>query len=129
MELSGFRRSRAVLPAVLLALHSSLLGWSAWRQSPTLDEIGHLPAGILLWQYGRFDLYRVNPPLVRAVAAIPALLADVKTDWHRLSSDPRNRPEWAVGSDLISANGDRSFLLFALARWLCIPFSVLGGYI
>lgn len=37
--------------------------------SPTDDETAHLPAGVSYWQFGRFDLYPVNPPLVKLVAA------------------------------------------------------------
>ncbi len=66
-----------------LFAHCLLLGWIGERQSPTFGELGSLPAGISHLQFGWFGLYRVNPPLVRIVAALPALLADAKTDWTR----------------------------------------------
>ncbi|NQT13208.1 MAG: glycosyltransferase family 39 protein [Planctomycetes bacterium] len=34
-----------------------------------------------------------------------------------------------VGSDFVKANGSYSLWLFTMARWACIPFSLLGGYI
>ena len=117
------------LVAMLLILHAGLLAWSGWRHSPTYDEVGHLPAGLAVWEYGRFDLYRVNPPLVRAVAAAPVWLAGCEYDWRSFSDAPASRPEWAVGADFIAANGPRSFWLFTLARWACIPFSLLGGWV
>ncbi len=58
---------------LLLVIHTLLLAASAWMHSPTRDEWGHLPAGVSHWQLGQFDLYRVNPPLVRMVAALPVL--------------------------------------------------------
>ena len=52
-----------------------------WLHSPTLNEPGHLVAGLINWQFGRFNVYKVNPPLVRKVAALPVLFAGPKTDW------------------------------------------------
>ena len=47
----------------LLTIHVALLAWGGWMQSPTFDEVGHIGAGVSLWHFGRFELYRVNPPL------------------------------------------------------------------
>lgn len=121
--------SHSLAAAVLLAVHTGLLAWCGYRHSPTLDEVGHLPGGLVIWQYGRFDLYRVNPPLPRAVAALPVALLPHETDWSKFSDAPGARPEWAIGSDFIRANGERSFWLFALARWACIPFSLIGAIV
>jgi len=118
-----------VAAAALLAVHAGLLAWCGYRHSPTLDEVGHLPGGLVIWQYGRFDLYRVNPPLPRAVAAAPLALLPHETDWSKFSDAPGARPEWAIGADFIRANEERSFWLFALARWVCIPFSLIGGIV
>lgn len=97
--------------------------------SPTLNEPSHLVAGISHWRFGRFDLYKVNPPLPRMIAALPVLFAGAETDWRSYSAGPGTRPESAVGADFIAANGERSFWLFALARWACIPFSLLGALV
>src|SRR5262245_59859559 len=47
------------LVAALLVVHGSLLAWEGWRQSPAVDEVAHLPAGLSHWKLNRFDLYRV----------------------------------------------------------------------
>jgi hypothetical protein len=127
-QLTDSKRLKLMV-ALLLCLHAGLLAWGAYYQSPTVDEVAHLPAGISHWQFGRFDLYRVNPPLVRMVAALPVIFARPKTDWHHFSYNPRARLEFTIGYDFVTANGKRSFWLFTLARWACIPFSLLGGYI
>jgi len=116
------------LAGALLVVHSLLLAWGAWRHSPTVDEVGHFAAGLSHWHLGRFDLYSVNPPLVRMVASVPVALANPATDWRGLTG-PEHRPEWKIGKRLIEMNGERSIWLFTLARWACIPFSVLGGYV
>ena len=66
---------RALLPAMVAGLLCAQVGalvWSASRQSPTYDEVGHFAAGIANWRFGRFRFYRVNPPLVRLIATAPA---------------------------------------------------------
>ena len=111
----------------LLAIHTCLLSWSAYCHSPVATEIGHLPAGISHWQFQRFDLYRVNPPLVRIAAALPVMFARPATNWSHYDLDPLVRSEADVGVDFAVANGKRTFFLFTLARWGCIPFSWIGA--
>src|SRR6516164_7924098 len=79
---------RRAFVSLLLTIHAGLLAWQAWRYSPTIDEPGHLVAGMSHWKFGRFDLYRVNPPLVRLVAALPMLVVDPKTDWSSFTEAP-----------------------------------------
>jgi hypothetical protein len=63
------------------------------------------------------------------VAAIPVMLTGCETDWKSFYEGPGARPEMAMGSDFCTANGFRICWLMTLARWVCIPFSLLGGYI
>jgi hypothetical protein len=112
-----------------LAIHACLLAYSASVHSPTFNEPGHLVAGIAYWKFGRFDVYKVNPPLSRLVAALPVLATGCKTDWSQYCDGAGARPEMALGEAFVHANGERSVWLFTIARWVCIPFSVLGGYV
>src|SRR4051794_9405016 len=113
-------------PCVIVLVHLALCVWGACRHSPTVDEPAYLCSGISHWEFGRFDLCRVSPPLVRLVAAWPVMLASPKLDWHNYIDAPGVRGEHAVGHDFVIANGDRSFWLFTLGRFACIPFSLLG---
>ena len=124
----GFGDRASCVVAAILATHALLLAWIDYRNSPTIDEVAHLPAGISHLLLARFDLYRVNPPLVRSVAAIPVVVAGAKTDWSSYSIAPGNRAEFAVGEAFVKANGAKVFWYFTLARWACIPFSLVGGY-
>ena len=121
------RRVRGVVIS-LLFVHSGLLAHSAYVHSPTMNEPGHLVAGISHWRFGRFELYRVNPPLVRMVAALPVLAVGADTDCSNFYESPGARPVFPIGEKFVTANGERSFWLFTIARWACIPFSLLGGY-
>jgi 4-amino-4-deoxy-L-arabinose transferase-like glycosyltransferase len=121
-------RLRFLVP-LLLAAHAGLLAWGAARHSPSIDEVGHLGAGLGHWKLGRFDLYCVNPPLVRMTAALPVLACRPSFDWPGQPEDFKNRAEFSVGAALITENGERSFWFFTVARWAVIPFSLLGGYV
>jgi hypothetical protein len=112
---------------LLLSSHAGLLAYAATRHSPTVDEPGHLVAGLSNWEFGRFELYRVNPPLTRLVAALPVLLAGYEADWNWFFDAPGARMEFAVAQDFFAANRERSVWLFTIGRWACIVFSVLGG--
>lgn len=111
---------------MILLAHSIHLGVVATFQSPVWDEVAHLPAGISHWDMGRFDLYRVNPPLPRMVAAVPVLWS-AKRNWSGYSSNVHERPDFIVGEDFINANGRDSIRLFFMARWMSISFSILGA--
>jgi 4-amino-4-deoxy-L-arabinose transferase-like glycosyltransferase len=118
-----------ILPAALLLVQAALLMYGAAVHSPSIDEVGHMAAGLSHWELGRFDLYHVNPPLVRMVAVVPVLFAQPKYDWSQFSDAPGRRSEFLIGPQFITDNGERSFWFFTWARWACIPFSMLGGYI
>ena len=117
------------MAAVLLSLQALLLAWGALRHSPGWDEPGHLAAGLSHWRYGRFELYRVNPPLVRLVAAVPVAIAGYEMPEDGCFYYPLGRAEHSVGEIFTRTNGARSFFLFTLARWGCIPIVLLGGYV
>jgi len=66
------RRERAWVIGLLL-LHAALIVWGAARNSVTFDENHHLPSGVLIVAKHDFSISAVNPPLVKALCAIPAL--------------------------------------------------------
>jgi hypothetical protein len=120
-------RISAWCAALLLGFHAGMLACSAPRHSPTINEPANLVAGLCHWKFGRFDVYRVNPPLVHYVAAVPVMIAGYNEDWSAPVDLPDARSEFQAGDDFIKANGERSLWLFTIARWACIPFSLIGG--
>jgi hypothetical protein len=114
---------------IILILQTVLLAWSGYVHSPTHLEVFHLPAGLSHWELSRFDLYRVNPPLIRMVAALPMYLSNHESNYCSYNSHPFNRAEYGVGLDTMHANGTRFVWFIILARWVCIPFILLGSWI
>jgi hypothetical protein len=122
-------RTTRTICAIVLATHALLLAWMAKSDSPTWDELGHLPAGLSHWEFGSFELFPVNPPLVRMVAALPVLATDAEPYWTTFYVAPGKRPEFGLGLGFIAVNKENWFDYFALARWACIPFSLLGAWL
>lgn len=117
---------------VLLVVHAGLLAWIGAHNTPSLDEVGHLVAGVYSWEFGRFDVYRVNPPLIRTLAAWPVFAAGVETDYSQYADAPGARPVWGLARTFVRLNDHGNFELrrfFTHARWALIPLVVLGGYI
>jgi hypothetical protein len=116
--------------AAILLVHTGMVGWMAWRNSPNANEIAHLPAGVYSWHFGRFDVYSVNPPLARLVAAAPVVLCGPKTDWSRYYAEGAVRCEFLLADDFMVANGgETSCFYFFLARGVLVPASLLGAWI
>ncbi|MDR2707054.1 MAG: glycosyltransferase family 39 protein [Planctomycetaceae bacterium] len=103
---------------------------SFWN-SPNGNEPGHLAAGVYTLRFGRTDLYRVNPPLSRMIAAIPATyLFGIEADWLPTATDVLSyRPEYEVGSSLYFKNDpSKLHYAFAMGRLMLLPFSLLGAW-
>ncbi len=123
-------RACAVMAGAILALQGALLAFSAAVHTPTIDEPAHLGSGIAIWQSGRFDLYCVNPPLVRALAAVPLVASGL--EWRADADCPESVPrrEFAVGTSFLrSRSFGEAVWSVALARWACIPLVLWGGLV
>lgn len=103
----------------LLVLHGGLVAWIDANNSPNSNELGHLAAGVDIWQSGRFNLYSVNPPLVRTLAALPVICGCSKANWRSLNEEPHDfsragRPEFSAGIGLVRDNPDQVMWFFTL---------------
>ncbi len=122
------QRTATWLVLALLTVHAGLLAWMAYRDSPTTDEPALLVAGLSHWDLDSFELYRVNPPLVRMAAAFPVWCASPITDWRTVDARPGARSELPTARSFMRDNGQRIFWFMTMARWACVPFSLIGAY-
>src|SRR5665213_398302 len=115
--------------ALLLTAQMAMLASMAYRDSITWDEPAHLCAGMSYWHDGTFHLYRVNPPLVRLIAAAPVMFLHAKNhpSLYSGTATPGTRLEFMAAQEFVDTNGRRSFWLLTAARWACLPVSLLGG--
>jgi hypothetical protein len=120
---------RNLTVAGLLMAQMALIGRCAWSESPNSNEVGNLPAGISHWELGEFRQYPVNPPFVKLLASLPALVMGCITSTVDEPISAGARPEHRIGMSFIRANRDRWFLALALGRMACLPLVSLGGFI
>ena len=120
-------RGQKLVVFAFLAFQAGLLVSAAMQNSPTHLEPAFLAAGVDHWKQGRFDLYNVNPPLVKCIGAIPAVFLQA------LSPPPaaeagRRRLEFIIGLEFVKLNGEATLYMLLLGRLMCIPFALAGAY-
>lgn len=125
-----YRRRERLGILTILGGHALLLAYCGWMHTPAWDEVGHLPAGVAHWQSGVFDLYRVNPPLVRtAVTALPFLCgARLDFEGATITCPPSRRYEFTDGAAWMRADGLGFLNYLRMARLCAIPFSLFAGW-
>ncbi len=123
------KRMRLVVCAICITHVVVVAGVSATK-TPNIDEVAHLTSRLLIWEQGRYDSYMVNPPLPPLLASAPISFFDYNSDWefHRTQAwGIGARPEWTVAEEFVRLNAEDVRLMFTIARWACIPFSVCGA--
>ena len=126
------RRSHIVIIIIAVVAHCSILFYEGTRDGPASDEIAHFAAAMEHWQHGRFDLFSVNPPLVRCVLTpFIALSGDAKLDAYQYYTAPApgKRPEFRIGGLIAHGLGPKYFFDLSICRWMYVSFSLLGAWI
>ena len=114
------------LLAALLIVQAILLTINAWRNGPGWDEWGHLPSGLYSLQYGDHHPYRVNPPLARLIAAVPALLSGGGIAPAVLPRQPGFRSEALLSMRYVHQHGEDVFHYMSVARMVVLPIALAG---
>lgn len=131
-SIANMKRKRSFRAAFFVVYFLLLLG-SIYTNFTNSDESGNIVAGLSIWKTGDFELYSVNPPLVKAIAAAPLTLCHVKIDWEeyqrqRILKRRGSREEFVMAVDFVGDNSERLRFLLVLARLTCVPFALLGAY-
>lgn len=121
------RRAIQALVIGLMGAQAAMIARLAVLQSPNIDELAHIAAGMATWQYGLFDVYIVNPPLVRAVATLPVLAMPHESAWGDFEHAPQPRPEFVLGAQFVESHPDGWGCFLTAARLALLPFAVLGA--
>jgi hypothetical protein len=100
----------------------------ARRDTPTVDEFAHLPAGCAALRHGSFGLYATTPPLARMWMAAPLVIGDVAVPQPPASQATEWQP-WIYGSAFLSANREGYLQAYFLARLAVLALAVAGGVI
>jgi tetratricopeptide (TPR) repeat protein len=137
MEQMARARKSVALPAQVIPPER---GWTVWhavagiagivfaiaatsaaiRETPTIDEYAHVPAGLLHWRQGRFDMYRNNPPPGKMWLALPLAL-DASVISPSVHGSTVSWGPWQYGMDFERQNADRYLGLMTRARLMNVP--------
>lgn len=123
---------RATLALALVVCQLVLVVRLAWHHAPVSDEAAHLTAGVYTWHSGRFDLYPVNPPLIKLAASLPIVLLGPVTDFRDVQpslNSPGSRPEWSASIQFVRDNADIVRIALFLGRLAVLPWVILGAWI
>jgi hypothetical protein len=118
------RLAAALLLAVfaILCLHG--LRWD----SPTVDEFAHLPSGWYTLKTGRFDLFPLNPPLIKVLSALPLLALDPTLDAGARIENTGWYP-WVYGTDFMERNRANYDQIFLFGRLPVVALGLLLGWL
>lgn len=117
---------------VLAFLFSIALAYGATRNFPNVDEVGHFTTAHYLRETGRYDLYRVNPPLSNLVSSlfVDDAVAD-EFDWRWVSEShiANRRYEFALGIDVLSRLKLDLVPFFKLPRFIALTIAAAGVFL
>jgi hypothetical protein len=99
---------------------------AARRETPTIDEFAHVPAGCAYWRHGQLLLYAKNPPLLKFWIALPIVL-DSRVVVPVFSGNPLAWGPWEYGQRFMDANRGLYFDLFFRARLMVVVLGLLTG--
>ncbi len=110
---------------------SSCLVYSAIFQAPVNDEFGHFYAGLRYWQYGDTNIFKVNSPLIRGIATLPAYGAGMRDHCEEDDSGmgAADRVEFPRGRDLFIGNPQRFQFWLTVGRMGIALTTLFGGWL
>lgn len=115
-----------ILILAILTVSAGLMWTTNLKESATMDELAHIPAG---YSYIRYLDYRLNPehpPLVKALAALPLLVLDLKfPTGHKSWTDDANG-QWEVGKQFLYRSGNDADLIIKWSRLFPIIITLLS---
>src|SRR6185436_14039908 len=119
-------RSVTAAAVLLLAAFAVLCAHGLRRDSPTVDEFAHLPAGYWTLKTARFDLFPLNPPLVKVLSALPVLALDPAVDTASPVENTGWFP-WVFGTGFMERNRPIYDRIFLVGRLPVVALGLLLG--
>jgi hypothetical protein len=102
--------------ALLLLAYFALALDSARQKSVTVDELGHLPSGLLYLQSGDPRYATLNPPLLNVLSAFPVLLLELPQTPLDVPASDDPSSFWSNGYRFMEHYRADYLRIFALAR-------------
>lgn len=128
MQNSFIKRNWVGLSLALLAILSgALMLFAAKTDSAIMDELAHIPAGYGYVHEGDYRLNPEHPPLLKAIAALPLLVADPVFPISDPAWTSEINGQWAMGAKFLYGAGNDADNIVFLARLGPILLTLLAG--
>jgi hypothetical protein len=115
-----------LLPLLVAGVFVVAAVGAARRETPTVDEFAHVPAGLLHWRTGQYELYRNNPPLGKMWVALP-LAVQRFVAAPELTDKGVGWSPWFYGMRFERLAGERYLSLMTSARLMVVPLVLVTG--
>lgn len=120
------QRGTFVILILALVTHVLLGVYAAYKETPTVDEYVHVPAGLTYWKYKNFSLSAKTPPLARMLITAPVhwgLAGEVNVPTVEVS--PMGWGPWLYGHQFEKLNAPNYLKIFFISRLIVLLFSML----
>ena len=115
-----------IVPLAAAVLFAVLAMDAARIETPTIDEFAHVPSGFAILAHGDTTLYAKNPPLGKALLALPGTIGgNVRVP--EVREPPFGWGPWRYGDRFMRANTGRYFEVFATARDVVVALALLAA--
>lgn len=116
---------RRSLLALIIAVASLFMLNASRGDSAIVDELAHIPAG---YGYARYLDYRLNPenpPLVKALSALPLLFQGLNFPLNSLSWQQDINGQWTTGEQFLYGSGNDADQIINSARFVPILLTLI----
>ena len=114
--LRDFLESPALTLLALLLFALGAMGMLADKDSLTMDELAHIPAGYGYVHELDFRLNPEHPPLLKALSALPLALSGKEFPTNSPAWTSEINGQWDMGREFIYGSGNNANALIFLAR-------------
>lgn len=104
------------LVGLTLIMVFSLMIFSSLKESATMDELAHIPAGYSYLKFGDNHLNPEHPPLLKNLAAFPLLFLKLNFPLDSPSWQIYVNGQWDVGREFLYESGNNADLIIQLSR-------------
>lgn len=121
------KRTELIALLFLLSIFVGLCFFGQKKNSVTVDEFAHLPAGYYYWQTRDFRLYAKNPPLIKMSAALPLNLLKPCFEPDLKKFPQTGWLPWFFANDFMVRNRAEFINIFQAGRLMTILLGSLLG--
>lgn len=125
MSIKNYVKTPYLILFFLISCSAFFMLYAAANDSPTMDELAHVPAGYGYAKYLDFRLNPEHPPLVKVLSALPLTFMDVNFPTSHKSWATDVNGQWDAGTEFLYNSGNDAQKIIFFARLFPILLTIL----